>query len=207
MRANVEKSKCLIKTFNNPESYRNCFQLLMSLSKKTFTTSTNRYPDNSGNNMQNSKNHNPRISEQDQAGKTVKITWPSYAQPFCCVVHANCIIGHQFLRTDRVLWRMCLSRVRDREEQKCKVSGDRKSLISTGKPAHSAKITAWCGIHANAVLDPYYFTNKTLRGADYYDLLSIYVRNSSIHFEKTICSNKMEHSGIQVMFSVLFIID
>ena len=51
---------------------------------------------------------------------------------------------------------------------------------------NSAKIIVWCGIHANGVLDPYYFNNETVRGADYYELLNACVRIQS--FISTILS-------------------
>ena len=44
---------------------------------------------------------------------------------------------------------------------------------------HSPKITVWCGIHANRDLDPHWFDNKTVRGADYNELLNTYVSSSS----------------------------
>ena len=43
---------------------------------------------------------------------------------------------------------------------------------------HSEKITVWCAVHSNSVLDPYYFDNETARGEDYHHLLNTYVRNS-----------------------------
>ena len=79
---------------------------------------------------------------------------------------------------------MCLSRVRNCEQQKCKVLGDRKSSINTGKQLYCAKITVWCGIQASGVLDPYYLDNETVRGADYYELLNTYLRSSRPSFPR-----------------------
>ena len=47
---------------------------------------------------------------------------------------------------------------------------------------HSEKITVWCAVHANGVLDPYYFDNQTVRGADYNQLLHTYVRAQAPYF-------------------------
>ena len=47
---------------------------------------------------------------------------------------------------------------------------------------YSAKNIAWCGIHVNGVLDPYYFINETVRGADYHEILNTYVRSSRHSF-------------------------
>ena len=60
--------------------------------------------------------------------------------------------------------------------------GGRKSLTSIGNQLCNAKITVWNGIHANGVLDPYYFDGETVRGADYYLLLNIYVKSSRYSF-------------------------
>lgn len=48
--------------------------------------------------------------------------------------------------------------------------------------AHSEKITVWCAIHANGVLDPYYFFNETVRGDDYFQMLNTYVRSEAAMF-------------------------
>ena len=56
---------------------------------------------------------------------------------------------------------------------------------------HSATITVWCGIHVDGVLDPCYFENETVRGADYYELLNTDIRSSMHSLPQTICSNRM----------------
>ena len=38
---------------------------------------------------------------------------------------------------------------------------------------YSERITVWCAIHSEAVLDPYYLVRKE----DYFELLNAYVRN------------------------------
>ncbi len=48
--------------------------------------------------------------------------------------------------------------------------------------AHSEKITVWCAIHFEDVLDPYYFDNETVRKEDYCELLDTYVRNEPKNF-------------------------
>ena len=108
-----EKSKCLWKTFNSPANYPNCFYLLTSSSKKIFTTSTNRSVYTSHHNTRNSKNHNSCITGQDQAGITVKVAWFFSAGTVYCVVPAKSMTGLQFQTTDSLLWRMCLSGVRN----------------------------------------------------------------------------------------------
>ena len=114
-----------------PANYPNCFELLYISPKKIFTTSTNRSPDISKHNSKNSKNHNPHFSEQDQSGRTVKATWPSSARAVCYVLPTTRTIRHQFLTTDRILWWICISRLLNCEQQKCNISGARKSSIST----------------------------------------------------------------------------
>ena len=47
---------------------------------------------------------------------------------------------------------------------------------------HSEKITVWCAIHSEGVLDPYYFDNETVRKEDYCQLLDTYVRQEAQNF-------------------------
>ena len=47
---------------------------------------------------------------------------------------------------------------------------------------HSEKITVWCAIHSEGVLDPYYFNNETVRKEDYCQLLDTYVRDEAPNF-------------------------
>ena len=44
------------------------------------------------------------------------------------------------------------------------------------------KLTLWCAIHSQGVLDPYYFDNETVRKEDYCELLDSYVRAEAENF-------------------------
>ena len=90
----------------------------------------------------------------------------------------------QLLTTDRLLGRICFSRVRNCEQQKWKVLGTENLRLVHKHQPNSAKITVWCGIHAKRVLDPYYVDNETAREADYYELLNTSVRSSRRSFPK-----------------------
>ena len=70
---------------------------------------------------------------------------------------------------------------------------------------HGAKITLWWGIHANGVLDPYYFDNQTVSGADYYELLNTYVESSRNSFPQNYLFQQDGEPRTQVMLSVLFL--
>ena len=58
---------------------------------------------------------------------------------------------------------------------------------------HGAKVTVWCGIHANGISDPHYFDNET-------------VRDQVIRYHKTIRPERTVHPRIQVIVSDLFLI-
>ena len=47
---------------------------------------------------------------------------------------------------------------------------------------HSEKITFWCAIHSEVVLDTYCFNHETVRKEDYCESLKTYVRNKGQNF-------------------------
>ena len=167
-----------------PPTYPNCFELRKSSSKKIFTTGTNRSPDTSRYNTQNSKNHYPHVSVLDQADTTVKATLPSSTEAVFCVVSAKSTIGPQFLTMDRLLRRMCLSAVWNCEQQNKRLDWPR--ILNRYRKTNSIlpKLLYDGGNHADEVLDPYYFDKQTVSGADYHELLNTYVKSSRQNFRK-----------------------
>ena len=47
---------------------------------------------------------------------------------------------------------------------------------------HGEKITAWCAIHSEGMLDLYYFNDETVRKEHCCELLNTYVRNERQNF-------------------------
>ena len=73
----------------------------------------------------------------------------------------------------------------------------------------NAEITLYRTIHAKMFLDPYYFGNETVRGADYDELLDTYLKSSRHYFPQTICSNWVKHppyssNGVRPLLVSLF---
>ena len=147
--------------------------------------STNRSADTSHHNTQNSKNHNPHVSVQGQMDTIFKATRPSSAEAFYYSVPAESTIGPNFLQrivfSDEYVFHV--SRIVNNKN--ARLWPTKNPRLVQENQLRSAKITVWCFIHANGVLDPYYFDNETGRGADYYELLNTCERSSRHSFPQT----------------------
>ena len=56
----------------------------------------------------------------------------------------------------------------------CRIWGTENPHVLFEKPRVSAKLHVWCFVHVSGVVGPYFFTDPTMNGANYLDMLQMY---------------------------------